>query len=232
MTITELKSRVYFLAGIGSSSDFTDAEFLLCLNQQSKRLRSLIFSKQSGWDSSDSNNTGFPILYTDLVDGQQDYGLEATTLAVKRVQVSYDGVSHYQAKLKDIGEMQGALTEDDITNSFSKDNPFYDIQYGAIFLYPIPDADVTSGLTLWIDEDAYTFTSGDITAGTKYTGFNGLADDLLAKYITYDFKLAKNLEASRLKNEIVETELRFEKILSQSLKDEKLSITSNWGDYN
>lgn len=160
------------------------------INEWSRKVLAKILTSQDEWDFDDSNHTDLPILTTNIVSGQRDYGLPLSSegmLQIKSVEVS-DGSKFYLAKPIDKAEQNVAVSNDSIDEFYDKSEPKYDLQYGSLFIYPKPDANVTAGLKVWINRDISPFVSTDTT---KVPGFDPVFHRILSYGAAYDWALAK-----------------------------------------
>lgn len=133
------------------------------INRYVHRAVGIILRSQDEWDYDDINHSDYPILTTDLEDGQQDYTLPASEkiLKIKRVEINY-GSGWHKAEPFDINE-RGKATDTTSLADFQTSEPFYDMQHNAIFFYPIPTSDVAGGLKIWITREPTEFTTSDTT---------------------------------------------------------------------
>mgnify|MGYP000403806731 CR=1 FL=1 len=99
--------------------------------------------------------------YTDLVASQQNYSWPSEILKIKRVEVDYDGDGEYVlADPFDAGSFDKTIaTSAEINDYFSTDDPKYDAYGDELFLYPVPDTAVNSGLIIWYTKNVNEFTA-------------------------------------------------------------------------
>lgn len=176
---------------IGSSYQASD--FLVDVNAAYDRVASLILKADSRWQWDDFNNTDLPIATTNIVSGQQDYSLAITHLTIDRVEILDSGglIWHEldpvtQQSLKRGAEV--ALEEYIPTEG----TPIkYMVVGNSIFLYGIPNYNMTAGLKLYFTRGPNYFVIGDISSnaaiGTKIPGFNQLFHQLLSLWPSYDY---------------------------------------------
>lgn len=132
--------------------------------------------KASGtWQYDDSNHTDYPIITTNLVDGQRDYsfttdGSSNLILDIHKVYARIDSTGVFQ-ELHPV-DVQSEWT-DDFTNGDNIEGvPYeYDKTANGIFLNPIPSYNSTGGLKIYISREGSYFTSADTT---KKPGVPGL----------------------------------------------------------
>jgi hypothetical protein len=212
MTLSDISAKISFLTSQDSTSGgYPNADRLISINNYYNRVVTAILQSQDDWDFDDKNNTDFPILTTSLVANQQDYSLPSNALKIKRVEISYDGSNWYKAEPMDMGERSTDSTQTSINNFFQTTKPFYDVQYGSLFTYPVPIANSTNGLKLWIYRQITEFTLSDLTTGTKTPGFDANFHQILAYGPAYEFAIANgksNLEEVKKELEQNMQELR------------------------
>lgn len=157
------------------SGDTTNLKsFTAMLNQDNRRILSLIINATGNWQYDDSNYTDLPIATTDIVSGQARYALPDEALTIQRVEA------------KDIGGLWTELTPitkemvvGQALDEFMKDNGplmYYRVLNGEIELYPASNYDSTAGLKVYFDRDVVDFTTSDTT---KTAGFASLFHQLL-----------------------------------------------------
>lgn len=191
MTLGDISTQITFYTG-ADTTQYPVANRALQINKWYDQVQTTILRAQDSFDYDDSTNTDFPILTANLVANQQDYALPASSLQVKRLEVSYDAVNFYKASPFDINE-RGAGTATNNLGDFSQATPFYDVQYNSIFLYPIPSSAVTAGLKIWISRPHSDYTGANVTTGTAVPGFDSLFHDILALGASYDYAVSRNL---------------------------------------
>ncbi len=213
MTLSDIKNRITFYTSTtsGASGQFNETQRLISINKAYDDIHVLILQSVDSIDFDDKNKTDFPILTTDLVANQQDYGLPSSAFKVKRLEATYDNIEWKRLIAFDNNEISDATDTTTIANDFNTDRPRYDMQSNSLFLYPIPTSNIIGGLKIWIDRNVTQFTSSDLTAGTAEPGFDKNFHDLIAMKASYDYLISKTdnfATADRLKNEIREMELR------------------------
>lgn len=140
-------------------------EFTRLINDRYRQVVTMILEAQNEWDFDDTSYSNYPILTTNLVKDQQDYQLPTSPdlLKVQRAEITYDGDNWYNLEPFDLNSYDKPTDSDSIDSDFSQSAPRYDTRYGAVFLYPVPDASVSGGLKLWILRDIDEFESNDTT---------------------------------------------------------------------
>jgi len=83
-------------------------------------------------------------------------------LKIKRVEVDLDNDGVYEPADKiDINEYRHISLGNsaDINDHFTNSNPKYSMFDNSLFLFPVPDTDVTGGLKIWYSENVNEFTA-------------------------------------------------------------------------
>jgi hypothetical protein len=232
MTLADITTRINFLTGT-TPTEYSAASRLVSLNKWYNQVHTWILQSMDEWHYDDTNSTDFPVITTDLVGGQQDYGGLGTEnmIKVRRVEVSYDGSNWVKATPLDLNQDGQATDTTSIAGDFSQSNPYYRMMANSILLYPIPDADVTDGIRMFIDRSVNEFTADDVTTGTAKPGFDINFHDILPLGVAYDYNSAKRDDKS-LMNDIMALKFDLIRQYSTKLKDRKYMMTPNIEDYS
>jgi hypothetical protein len=198
-------------AQISGNTDLLKRFTRLINNTYHKSVTSVLES-MDGWDFDDPNHgdTGFIKTYNLTADQQQvTLPLSDKILKIKRAEITYDGGTWYRAMPIDINEYGGVSTQSAISGHFEVSNPFYDMIGNYVYLYPVPESNVTGGLKIWVSREIDEFTSADTTqepgiaepfhemlaigASRDYAVQEGLnnAADLSAVYADYEARLRR-----------------------------------------
>lgn len=221
--------------GRGNISGNTELlqDFTRFINNRYYLAQSIILESQSEWDFDDNNKSDYPIITRGLVANQQDYPLpisDEKLLKVKRLEITYDGTSWNKAWPIDLKEVNSETSSSNSDTRFSLTHPRYDIQFGSIFLYPIPDTTVASALKMWISREVDVFTVSDTT---KEPGFAKLFHNYLSVGASYDWALFKNLPTrNALKDKLDDIEIRMRKFFSSQQQDRRVGFTLLEEDYS
>ena len=70
-------------------------------------------------------------------------------MKIKRVEITYDGTNWKWVKPFDVDERRRANDSVTVGSDFSTSEPFFDLHESSIFLFPIPQSNITNGLKLW-----------------------------------------------------------------------------------
>lgn len=180
----------------------------------------IIFIADGRWQFDDGNQTTYPILTGNLVDGQRDYSFTADSdgnlvLSIDRVFLRMSTTEpYYEIFPRDVqsdaeGEISGFV---DGLNTEGRPQT-YDKTATGIFLDPIPNANVTAGLKVYISREGSYFVVGDTT---KKPGFAGLYHEYLVLEPAYRYARANRLDAQEsLKRDVKELELSITEFYSK-----------------
>jgi len=197
------------------------------INNAFARFMMLAISHAGKWQIDDTNQTGHPILTTNLVENQQDYNYtvdgESTPnqiLDLFRVEVKDSSGNWSQIYPFDQSDIQGQpLTTLMSTAGIPQ---YYEKIGNSLFLYPKPSASVTSGLKLWFARTPSYFVSTDTT---KKPGIPDIFHEYLAYRAAYQFCSRKTMKiAETYKRDVLEMEDSIEQYYSTRSRDEKTII--------
>ena len=231
---------IEFWTGLGRtkiSGDTTNLmpEFTMRINSWYHKVVTMILSAQDESDFDDGNQSDFPIITTSLVADQPDYALPLSekVISIKRAEITYDGTTWERLTPLDINEMSDATDTTTIGNNFETDTPYYDFQYGSIFLYPIPSSAVTNGLKLWVTREIMEY-SGDASpaagevGNSAEPGFEEAFHRMLSLGPSLDWILVKQSNNKNLINNIKEElaayELRLKEHYARKQKDRVMKL--------
>lgn len=188
-------------------------EFTSDINLALDAVFGIIFSVGGTWQFDDSNHTDYPIIKTDLVSGQRDYGftvdeninlvLDIYRVLVKDSNGIYQELEPVDAQSSE--DVAGFYDGQELTGTPTK----YDKTANGIFLDKIPSYNSDDGLKIYINREASYFATSDTT---KKPGFAGLFHEYLALRPAYEYAFINSLSNT---NKIQEEMLRFE----ASIKD-------------
>src|SRR3990167_176850 len=189
----------------------------------------IIFGADGRWQFDDSNHTTYPILTGNLVDGQRDYSFTEDSdgnlvLDIYRVFVRMSSTApYYEIFPRDVqsdaeGEISGFI---DGLNTEGRPQT-YDKTATGIFIDPIPNANSTAGLKIYVNREGSYFTSSDVTAQTKIPGFAGLYHLYCVYEPAYQYAMANNLSNREvLDREVQRLELDITEYYSRRSRDER-----------
>lgn len=212
-------------------------QFTVLVNNNYHKMVTMFLQYEDEWDFDDANNTDYPIAYTNLVANQQDYtfplamgpsGAPENILAIKRVELSLDGSNWYKAEPFDINERGLPTSASSIAGTFNKNQPYYDVQSNAIFLYPIPDSNVSAGMKIWFKRDITEFVSTDTT---KIPGFETTWHPMLGIGAALEYAIAHDIgRATNLQAMWTDWETRFRRHKKQ--EDRNYVLKPSFVDYS
>lgn len=173
---------------------------------------SIIFEVGGDWQFDDSNHTDYPILTTNLVQGQRDYtfvsdGAGNLILDIYKVMVAdSSGLFREMLPVNQQGNYLTGLPPynySDGQNTQGQPNT-YDKTATGIFVDPIPDYTMAGGLKIFINREGSYFAIDDTN---KRPGIAGLFHEYLALRPAYSFCQRRGLpQADRIKQEMLEME--------------------------
>lgn len=253
MLISEIASKARALVN-ADSSQYTDANLLIDLNKWYQEVGTIILEAQDDADFDDQNNTTYPIYNVPLTTNRDiPVPQSLNLLALKRVDISYDGTNYYRATAFDnaseqrgMGPLSGDATMDAQVDSRSvKTAPRFDYKFNGLFLYPKATAsDVASGANAVIeyyrnvcpfslvgtDTPATTgkvyVGAGTLAGGTAVPGFESPFHPFLAYGCAYEYAITMNLpQLKAIGEELEKYEQRIRTYYGNKNKDYKLIFT-------
>lgn len=189
LTISDIVSKTYFLTKTNVVS-FPAADMLVLINNAYDRVVSIVKSCDNRWQWDDSNNTDLAIATTSLVSGQQDYALSVTHLDITRVELKDSSGNWYLLQPIDQNDVKQSLSQLSTVTGIPRQ---YDKLGASVFLYPPPNYSQTASLKVYYQRGPASFTSAEVTTGTKAPGFNSLYHDLIPLWASYDYALTNGL---------------------------------------
>ena len=180
-----------------------------------------------GWDFQGE------IATSDLVSSQQEYVFPTDILKFKRAEISYDGTTWRRLKIRDINDNPRQTDSTTVGQEFYQTDPEIDLHDSSIFLFPIPDANVTGGIKIWYEKKAT-----DLSAVTDQPAFveayhnglsHGAAVDYLRKYEEVGTNSTKLRDNLRQIEEIINDMQVFYRRRTQ---DQKYTIEPDFVDYD
>lgn len=190
---------------------------------------SIALQASGTWQFDDSNHTDYPIIKTNLVDGQRDYTFTSDAnsnliLDIHKVAILPSATATLFEEIKPIDAQSDAAAYGLVSEVTTEGVPYqYDKTANGIFLDPIPSYNATLGLKLYINREASYFTSADTT---KKPGCPGIHHRYFALKPAYDYARRSNrANADRLLREIVSMEQSIKEYFSRRSKDEPKRMT-------
>lgn len=225
MKLADIDTKITELTQVNNTI-YPTANRLINANVWYRNVQAEILQSQDDWDFDDSNTTDYPILTTNLTANQQMYILPTNTLEIKRAEVTYDGVNWQKLTSFDIGDRL-LPTATNAISDFSTSAPYYDVQSGSVFLYPIPTANVTAGLKIWISRLVTEFTTAQYNAGTLEPGFDALFHDIIAYGAAFEWLLSRDLQRAGNVKAILDQKIQsLHTHFGRKIKDEDLTLNT------
>ena len=240
MTLTEIlqdiERRLGYKAGKITGNATQKTSFINQINDAKYEIETIILNSQDEFDYDDSNHTDFPIVTTPLTTSR-DYRFTVAerVLKMKRLDVSYDGVTYNRATPIDSNEIDtfGLGNETTVDSHFSEDKPRYDVKYGSWFIYPrASQAQVDAGaeaLLEWTREGTQFATNGDDDAVEP--GFDRPFHSLISRKVSLenlDIKKGNRVvaQANRLERKIEKQEEMLKDHFGNKQQDRRLNLSS------
>lgn len=161
------------------------------------------------WQLDDSNQTDYPVMFTNLVQGQRDYswtvdGSSNLVLDIYKALILPSATATLYQPITPI-DAQGDNWNDIQVNVTTQGTPYqYDKTANGIFLDPIPSYNATSGLKIYINREPSYFAYTDTT---KKPGVPGLFHRYFAIKPAMEYSRRKGLTSyAGLANEVAQME--------------------------
>ena len=235
------------------ATQYPDANLLIDLNKWYQEVGTIILESQDDVDFDDMNNTKYPIYSVDLsTNRDMQVPQSLNLLALKRIDIAYDGVNYYRAQAFDNASEQrgmGPLTGDAVMDAqmnsrYVKQSPRFDYKFNGLFFYPQPNAeDVAAGGKALIefyrtvcplsltDSDTPAGTgklyvgASTLAAGTAIPGFETPFHPFLALGAAYEYAMTMNLpQMKAIQAELQKYEQRIRTYYGNKDKDMKLQF--------
>lgn len=155
-------------------------------NRALDRVAYLIQTADGEWDFDDTNNTDLAIATTDIVSGQQDYGISTAFLKVSKVFIYQTATDTTWQELEFVGD-KGEFLKASSTNDTGVPTK-YTIINNSIFFDTFPNYNSTGGLKVCYQRNMGYFATSDTT---KTPGFNPQYHRLISLLSARDFFMAK-----------------------------------------
>ena len=238
MTLSDIKTKARDLVN-ATVTTYPDANLLIDINLWYQKVATMILEAQDDSDFDDSNNTTYPQETTVLVDLQRDYPITSALniLQIKRLDISYDGVTWNRARPLDDGAIKQGLppvtgyTSMDATvdGRFTKSDPRFDYKYGSIWIYPraqTGDAAAGASMVAEFSRAVVPFTASDLSTGVLSPGFDLPFHPMLAYGPAMEFATKRQLpQLQKIVNELQDYEARLKRAYGNKDKDIKWTLT-------
>lgn len=237
MTISDINAFCTFRTG-ANTTQYSAANRLISTNRWYHKITDMIFESMSDYQHQDLNLTTEAIISKNLVanQGYVDIGLTDLILNIRRVELAYDATNYYLSSPLGEGEVSDSIaTQANINARFNSTQPFHRLKGRLLYLYPVPTANATNGLKLWVDREADEFTSAQVTTGTKEPGFDEPYHVMIALGMCLDWYAGKKgMEDKRndVKAELADYELRLRRNYGGKNADRVMQLKSAFVDYN
>lgn len=197
--------------------------FTNLLNRALDTVTNLIMECDGRWQFDDSNYTDLPIGQTNMVDGQQNYGLSVTHLKLLRVEVMDQTGIWNRLDPMDFNDIDNQGITEYLNGPGTP--KYYDVQDGSLFLYPKPQTGyvtMTAGLKVYFQRAPSYFAYTDTT---KVPGFSSTFHRLVSRWASYDYALFRQLPITKaLRDEITVLEGQLQDYYASRQPDEPLQI--------
>ena len=229
--IQMIERNVFGEQGYGQVSGNTMrmATFTSEVNLALSRALAIIFKADGRWQYDDNNHTDYPIITTNLVDGQRDYAFTVDEqgnliLDIYDVAILPSATATLFTKLNPVDAQTQEEGNNFIANVTSGGTPTkYDKTANGIFLDPIPNYNATNGLKIYINRESSFFSVGDTT---KKPGIAGLFHEYLALRPSFMYAMRHGLknksgleaETLRMEGEIGDYYTRREKDVRHGMR--------------
>jgi hypothetical protein len=222
--IREIEKNCGFDVGGIANNTQRKADFTADINMAYDEILPDIIRSSGTWKFDDTYHDKYPIIYTDLFNGQRDYtftvdGEGSLILGIYKVYAKTPQGVFNELTPKDVEGFAGdtiGFTNGQLASGVPDS---YDKMANGIFLDPIPNYDSVNGLKVFIDREPLYFTVNDTT---KLAGFAGSYHELLVLIPSYKYARNKNLSnRETLKRDIEEMKLSLKAHYSYRTRDEK-----------
>lgn len=176
----------------------------------------------------DTNQTDYPIVYADIVSGQQDYSFTVDEngnqiLDIYKIRIK-DATSGKWTTLTQIN--QSVITDSELDTTVSGIPTEYYLTANGIFLVQKPNFSLTDGLEISVNRTSTYFTVSDTT---KKPGTPWVHHEYFALRPSYQYCLQKGLpQAGNLKADVDRMETAIKKYYRDRNKDFQQNITSEY----
>lgn len=215
------------------------------INVALDKVWSIILPAAGKWQLDDTNHADYPIITTNLVQGQRDYSFtsdEQGNLILDIYKVQIKDPSGIYRDLLPVDQQAQSTLPTDIPNIAAGIPPStmtdgqetqgvptcYDKTGNGIFLDLVPAYDSIDGLRIFINREASYFTVGDTT---KKPGFAGIFHEYLALRPSYQYAYRKGLQNTvALQSEMLRMESEMKAYYGRRDKDtrKRLSPRIEW----
>lgn len=198
MTITEILARIQERTNTQntSTSSYPTASKLRDINLAQDYYMTLANQFAGNWRPfDDTTQTDYPVVYGDVVSGQQDYSFNTDEngnqiLSIYKARLLQpDGVTW--KTLEQINQEE--ITDAQLDTTISGVPTQYYLSANGIFLVQKPNYSSANGLEFWNNRTSVHFTSADATTGTRVPGIPWIHHEYLDLRPSYFYCLNKGL---------------------------------------
>lgn len=206
------------------------------VNVAKDKAHHIILKADGRWQFDDGNHTTYPILTGNLVDGQRDYSFTTDSdsnlvLDIFRVFVKTSSTGpYYEIFPVDVQSDSEATISSFVDGQNTEGAPYsYDKTATGIFLDPIPNANVTAGLKVYVSREGSYYTTSDTT---KTSGFAGLYDEYLVLEPCYRYARANSLKNQEIfKRDYLEIGEHMREFYSKRDRHERTVLSGEFNEY-
>lgn len=189
--------------------------------------QSVILQADGRWQFDDSNHTDYPIIVTDLVANQRSYPFttdENSNLILEIHKVLAAGADGVYYELKPVDQQNDSNMDAFWDGQNRTGDPLvYDKTGSSIFLDPIPPANVTNGLKIFITRENDRFTTADTT---QKPGFAAIFHEFIPVRMAWQYAFRNTLgNMSALRDEMLRIEGEMKKYYAHRDRHEKPRMT-------
>lgn len=219
---------VWFLTATNSAT-LNSARVLTNLNQYYNLFVNEILDAEDDWDFQGQ------IAYANIVANQQEYPFPTDVLKIKRLEVG-DGTDWYPATPIDINEYKTyAIGSTAVSNEVLAGCSLYSAFDNSLYLHPIPDAAVNSGLKLWY---ALQITELSAAANSAVAEMEPAFNESYHRGLSYGVakdwfqKIGDTTAAQQMTNEMEKIIARMRLFYSNRLPDREYRLKPQIQDYS
>lgn len=194
------------------------------INNAYSQFMSLAIESCGKWQIDDTNQTDYPIIFFDIVSGQDNYAFNLDENSNQILQISKLRIKDTNGKWFETTQID--RTDFDISQyqDVTGTPEYHDITSNGIIFYPTPNYNSTDGGELFVSRTPSYFASSDTT---KKAGIPYFFHEYLAFRSAYFYCLANGLkQATGLGNEMLRIEGSIKKYYANRNKDSRNIFTA------
>ena len=228
--IQEIEHELDFKYGDISGDTTLLKQFTVAVNLTWDNYLSIALPASGKWQFDDSNQTDYPIIKTNLVDGQRDYTFTTDEggnliLDIYKVAILLSATDTLYQEIKPIDQQSDTEAWGILSENTTEGTPYqYDKTANGLFLDPIPSYNATNGLKVYINREASYFTTSDTT---KKPGCPGLHHRYFVLKPAFDYARVHGMSIEgSLRNEVILMEKAIEGYFGRRSKDDRKILTN------